>query len=87
MLFSGDHLHATTPNTSLLTRYSIDFRTVNALDVASRTGAPVVDVRCQGTALRDFRRLSDLAPFSEKDVAPYDTEGAADAGVKVYVPR
>jgi len=29
MLFSGDQLHASVPNTTQLTRYSIDFRTVD----------------------------------------------------------
>lgn len=86
MLFSGDQLHATTPNTSPVTRYSIDFRTVHAPDVASGVGAPRGDVRCQGTALRDFRRLTDLAEFTDEEVARYDTEGADGAGVKVFSP-
>ena len=85
MLFSGDQLHASIPNTSAATRYSIDFRTVHVADVRSGQGAPVADVRCTGTALRDFRRLSDLADFTEDEVAPYDTPGT-DAGMKVYVP-
>ncbi len=84
MLFSGDQLHATVPNTSDATRYSIDFRTVHLADVHSGRGAPGVDVACTGTALRDFHRLSDNAGFSEDDVAPYDTAGAE--GVKVFVP-
>lgn len=84
MLFSGDQLHASIPNTSEVTRYSIDFRTVHIADVRSGRGAPGVDVACTGTALRDFHRLSDNAELSEEDVAPYDTEGAE--GVKIYVP-
>lgn len=86
MLFSGDQLHATTPNTSSVTRYSIDFRTVHAPDVASGVGAPRADVRCQGTSLRDFRRLSDKAEFTDEDAAPYDTVGAQAAGVTVFSP-
>lgn len=85
MLFSGDQLHASIPNTSAATRYSIDFRTVHIDDVRSGAGAPCADVRCVGTALRDFRRLSDSAELTEEEVAPYDTPGA-DAGIKVYVP-
>ena len=84
MLFSGDQLHATTPNASGLTRYSIDFRTVHAPDVAAGVGAPVADVRCQGTALRDFRRLSDGVEFTEADALRYDTPGAKEAGVVVF---
>jgi hypothetical protein len=87
MLFSGDHLHATIPNTSPSTRYSIDFRTVQLADVRNRVGAPHVDAWCTGTSLRDFRRLSDLADLEEADVAPYDTDGTTAEGIKVFVPR
>lgn len=84
MLFSGDQLHASIPNTSGVTRYSVDFRTVHIADVRDGTSAPGVDVACVGTALRDFHRLSDNASMAEEDVAPYDTADAQ--GVKVYVP-
>ncbi|WP_298798133.1 hypothetical protein [Pseudonocardia sp. 73-21] len=84
MLFSGDQLHASIPNRTPATRYSIDFRTVNVTDVREGRAAPRADVECVGTALRDFRRLSDGAEFSEDDVAPYDTAGAQ--GVKVFTP-
>jgi hypothetical protein len=84
MLFSGDHLHASIPNLTDSTRYSIDFRTVTITDVRSGRGAPRVDVRCAGTALRDFRRLTDLAPMSEEDMRPHDAPDAE--GIKVYVP-
>jgi hypothetical protein len=47
------------PNTSGQTRFSIDFRTVNLLDVVNNVAAPNVDSRPCGTALRDFRRLAD----------------------------
>jgi len=87
MLFSGDHLHATIPNTSRLTRYSIDFRTLDIGDLHNRRGAPTVDVHCVGTALRDFRRLSDLAELTEDEVAPYDSADADTPGIKVFVPR
>jgi hypothetical protein len=86
MLFSGDQLHASITNTSTATRYSVDFRTVHIDDVRDGNGAPCADVRCVGTALRDFRRLSDLAELTEDEVAPYDTPGT-DGGIKVYVPQ
>lgn len=54
LLFSGSQLHATIPNTSGRSRYSIDFRTVDRRDVTSGAGAQLVDVECTGTALRDF---------------------------------
>jgi hypothetical protein len=86
MLFSGDQLHASIANTSTATRYSVDFRTVHIADVRDGNGAPCADVRCVGTALRDFRRLSDLAGLTEEEVAPYDTPGI-DEGIKVFVPH
>lgn len=87
MLFSGDQLHASIPNTSPRTRYSIDFRTVHVADVRNGSGAPCADVRCVGTALRDFRRLTDRAEFTEDEVAPSDSGADTEAGVKVYVPN
>jgi hypothetical protein len=87
MLFSGDQLHASIPNTSGMTRYSIDFRTVHVDDVHGGVGAPVADVACTGTALRDFKRMTDGAPFTEDEVAPYDSESPASAeGVREFVP-
>lgn len=87
MLFSGDQLHASIPNTSGMTRYSIDFRTVHVDDVHGGLGAPVADVTCTGTALRDFKRMTDGAAFTEDEVAPYDSESPASAqGVKEFVP-
>ena len=76
MLFSGDQLHASIPNTSGITRYSIDFRTVHVDDVHAGVGAPVADVACTGTAMRDFKRMTDGASFTEDEVAPYDSESA-----------
>lgn len=85
MLFSGDQLHATIPNTSGLTRYSIDFRTVDRADVLDGTAAPRVDAACQGTSLRDFHRFTDGEALPEEEIAPYDTADAE--GLKVFVPN
>jgi len=84
MLFSGGQLHATIPNRTAVTRYSVDFRTVHIDDVRSGRGAPATDVHCAGTALRDFRRLVDQAEMDEADVASFDTDGAE--GIKVFQP-
>ncbi|MEN3303695.1 hypothetical protein [Pseudonocardia sp.] len=86
MLFSGDQLHASLPNLSGRTRYSIDFRTVAVPDVHAKVGAPMADVACTGTALRDFVRMSDGAPFTEEEVAPHDSESTAAEAVKVFSP-
>jgi hypothetical protein len=66
LLFSGAQLHRTIPNQSGRSRYSIDFRTVDSLDLLNGRGAPMVDVHCTGTAIRDFRRVSDGASFDEE---------------------
>lgn len=68
MLFSGAHLHASIPNTSGGARFSVDFRTVDVADLNRGRGAPLVDASCTGTAIRDFRRVADDAPFDEDSV-------------------
>jgi hypothetical protein len=73
MIFSGNQLHSTVPNTSGMTRFSIDFRTVNIGDVRTRREATNVDSECTGTSLRDFLRVQDLDRMPE-DVA-LDYEG------------
>ena len=40
IVFSGAQLHSTVPNTTNTVRWSIDFRTINIDDVASKRGAP-----------------------------------------------
>jgi len=79
MIFSGNQMHSTVPNTSGKTRFSIDFRTVNIDDVRARREAPNVDSACTGTSLRDFLRARDLERMPE-DVA-LDYEGMAIANV------
>jgi hypothetical protein len=66
MAFSGAHLHATIANTSDRSRYSLDFRTVDRRDVAQRIGAPLVDVRCTGTSLRDFLSVKSCERLDEE---------------------
>ena len=42
MLFSAAQLHSTVPNTSGITRYSIDFRTVHLDDVCASPARPTL---------------------------------------------
>jgi hypothetical protein len=72
VLFSAAQMHSTVPNTSGLTQFSIDFRTVNVFDLQNRRGAPNVDSAPRGTSLRDFVRCSDLAPLPDNVVAMYE---------------
>jgi hypothetical protein len=69
--FSAAQMHSTVPNTSALTRYSIDFRTVHLDDVRSRTGAPNVDSACTGTTMADYLRGTDLTHLPAEAMALY----------------
>jgi ectoine hydroxylase-related dioxygenase (phytanoyl-CoA dioxygenase family) len=72
VLFSAAQMHSTVPNTSGVTRFSIDFRTVQIDDVIGRSGAPNLDSACTGTTLRDFLRASDLERMPEEVAMTYD---------------
>jgi hypothetical protein len=77
VLFSASHLHATVPNSSGKTRFSLDFRTVSLGDLQSKAGSPNIDNRSQGTTLADFLRTSDFAPLTER----FSTETLTMKGV------
>lgn len=85
ILFSADQLHSTVHNETAHTRWSIDFRTVDLGDVLARHGAPVRDVACSGTSLRDFRRADDFEPMPAEAVALYD-DGSSSEGMAVFAP-
>lgn len=69
LLFSGAQLHTSIPNSSGRARFSVDFRTVDVRDLMAGTGAPLVDVHCTGTAIRDFVSVEDESRFDEGTVA------------------
>ena len=71
MIFSAAQLHSTVPNTSGLTRYSIDFRTVHLDDVWKRVGAPNLDSMCTGTTMQDYLRATDHAHLPDEAMALY----------------
>jgi hypothetical protein len=56
LLFSGAHFHATLPQATGRTRFSLDFRIVDLDDHAAGLGAPNVDNRSRGSALADYVR-------------------------------
>jgi hypothetical protein len=86
ILFSGAQMHSTVPNTSGLTRFSIDFRTVDLTDLENGRSAPNVDTRATGTSLRDFRRGSDDAALPDQFVARYDSGEIPEGAVLVFKP-
>jgi hypothetical protein len=84
ILFSGTQLHATVTAPSSMSRYSIDFRSVSRRDVECGAGAPNVDGRCVGTALRDFTRAHDEAPMPEELALALDPQGPREGEMAVF---
>lgn len=87
ILFAGAQLHATVPNNTGVSRFSLDFRSVNLDDLVAGHGAPNVDSSPEGTSLRDFMRCSDLAPLPEDVVAAYDFGPVPDDATLVFRPE
>ena len=79
LLFSGNQLHASTPNTSGRARFSVDFRIVDVPDLVAGRGAPLVDAHCTGTAIRDFVNVADESRFDEQTVIDLFGAPPADA--------
>lgn len=86
LLFSGAQLHRSIPNSSGLARYSVDFRTVDTRDLRAGHGAPLVDVHCTGTAIRDFVSIKDESAFDEGFVRSIYGEPPADAMLVFATP-
>ncbi len=59
LLFSGAHFHRTLRQDRGRSRFSLDARLVHMGDHADGFGAPNVDGRSRGSALRDYVRLED----------------------------
>jgi hypothetical protein len=73
-LFSAAQLHSTVANTSPVTRYSIDFRTVHLDDLLCGRGARNVDSACTGTTIGDYLRGTDLAHIPDEIIALHRDE-------------
>ena len=84
LIFSGQQLHSSVPNTSGRTRFSIDFRTVHYDDVVNHVGAANVDSSCTGTAMRDYMRATGHARIPEEICVSYDTVPPKPDAVLVY---
>jgi hypothetical protein len=68
MMFSSNHLHASAPNRSGVTRFSYDLRTINIEDVRAGRGPVNIDSGATGTTLGDFLRVADLAPLDASEL-------------------
>ena len=66
MMFSTCHLHASAPNTSGVTRFSYDLRTIYLPDYLSGGGPTNIDTHSTGSTLGDFLRVADLEPLDAK---------------------
>lgn len=66
--FAAAQMHSTVPNTSGMTRFSIDFRTVDSRDTSIDHGAANVDSACKGTTMMDYLRASDLQHFPDDEI-------------------
>jgi hypothetical protein len=86
ILFSGAQMHSSVPNTSGVTRFSIDFRTIHLDDAVAKRGAPNVDSACTGTTMRDYLRGTDLSRAPDQVVALYE-DGSEAHGELMYVPK
>jgi len=87
IVFSGAQLHSTVPNDTGSTRFSMDFRTVNLVDILYGRSAPNVDSFAQGTSLRDFVRSNDLAtPVPDDVVGRFDDAPPISEGALVFTP-
>ena len=86
ILFSGAQMHSSVPNTSGVTRFSIDFRTVHLDDAVAKRGAPNIDSACTGTVMRDYLRGTDLSRIPQEVVALYD-DGTEGDGELLYEPE
>jgi hypothetical protein len=86
ILFSAAQMHSSVPNTSGVTRFSIDFRTVHLGDVVAKQGAHNIDAECTGTVMRDFLRGTDFSPIPQAIISLYD-DGSEGEGELVYKPQ
>jgi hypothetical protein len=85
MAFSGAQMHSSIPNTSGVTRYSIDFRTVHVDDARAKRGAQNVDSARTGTTMRDYLRVADLTNVPEDVILLHD-DNTGNRGVLSYSP-
>lgn len=63
--FSGACLHASVPNATGIARFSIEVRTVDAIDAALDRGAPNLDGEAPRVALNWFSHVHDGVPLTE----------------------
>lgn len=77
--FSAQHAHVGVPNTTALTRISLDTRTIRIADIRAGRGARNVDGRGRWVSYGLFRRISDGMPLADvlglQPFEPYEFTG------------
>lgn len=84
--FSGAHLHATRPHATGMSRASVDFRAISALDVEANSGPANQDSRQLGTSLRDFLQLETRASLSADLINRFDNAELPEGGALTFTP-
>jgi hypothetical protein len=69
MMFSTCQLHGSPRNDSDVIRYSFDLRTLDLEDLRLGRGPKNIDSKASGSTLKDFLRVSDLAPLEPERLA------------------
>jgi hypothetical protein len=72
MVFSGVHLHASVPNYSSETRFSVDFRFYHIDDIKTNGKGEIrapanVDCEATGNILTSLFHLGDFSPFGQRE--------------------
>jgi hypothetical protein len=67
LCFSGAHLHASVPNVSGRTRFSVELRTVHLDDISHGRQAPDLDGHAPRVPLEWFRSMEDGSPLRRRD--------------------
>lgn len=80
LAFSAAHLHASVPNATGMTRFSLETRTLWAGDLAAGRGAPNLDGAAPRVPLEWFRRLSDGAGLAKAGPPGPSAGRSGDAG-------
>ena len=73
MMFSTCHLHATAPNSSRITRFSTDLRTVHLSDLMTGRGPVNLDSAATGTTRPPSRTASANGTWSSSDTSRVDS--------------
>lgn len=72
LCFSAAHLHASVPNRSGATRFSIDTRTVNIDDMRQGRSAPNIDCHATQPMVKWFKHISNGTPLSSRTDDAHD---------------